>query len=159
MRNLDMSGFIKTMKESKTSGLDLTLLILCEMLNISIVVLFQSYFWKSTDLDLNNFHVYLIMFTQDRFISVTPRSCDHINLKLHECGKEILHREQLCDMLRKLMKSAERSGEPSGSSFKFDPFNDIDTGHAVDGMTEEIGLLAAGKCRMLCVMRNGDKDI
>ena len=87
MRNLDMTQFIKTMKESRTSGLDLTLLILCEMLNISIVVLFQNSFWKSTDFDLNDFHVYLIMSMQGQFISATPCSSDHINKFLNVVKK------------------------------------------------------------------------
>ena len=35
LRNLTMKDFIRVMRERKTSGMDLTLLSLCEMLHIS----------------------------------------------------------------------------------------------------------------------------
>ena len=67
----------------------------------------------------------------------------------------MLHHEQQAEILRKLWKTAQWDGDPSGSSFEFDK----GSGHAVDGMTEETGLLAAGKYKISFVMINFDKEI
>ena len=90
MRKLNIQSFIGMMQNLETSGLDITLLVLCHMFHISIVVLFERKLWKSHDYDLNDFHVYLVMFKGGRFISATPRTGYHMSIPLPDETKALL---------------------------------------------------------------------
>ena len=119
LRKLTMKDFIRVMRERKTSGMDITLLSLCEMLHISILVLFEDMVWKSHDLSINDFHVYMIMFKGGRFIAATPRSGYHMKMHLPYCCKDVIQTEESRRILRDPNRKARQHGEPTDSSSCF----------------------------------------
>ena len=57
-----------------TNGMDISLLILSEMFNIAILVLFEKYLWQSDDNMPENFDVYLVLLAQGRFAAAKPKN-------------------------------------------------------------------------------------
>ena len=67
------------------TGMDLTILILCDMFRVMAMVLHEDHLWKSHDVELNNFDVYLIMMDKSRFVSATPQSGFKVLCKFLSC--------------------------------------------------------------------------
>ena len=58
-----MTEYISAMMKMQTSGMDITILMMCEMLNISVVMLVKDFMWKSYDVDVGDDKIlYLLMF-------------------------------------------------------------------------------------------------
>ena len=89
-RGISMHDFIAAMTSMKTSGLDITILILCEMLNLSCVVLVQDFLWKSHDINIDSFDIYLVMFKSGRFVSATRRDGMKLLVDLPTCSDKII---------------------------------------------------------------------
>ena len=69
-----------------TNGLDITLMTVAFMLDISIVVLYQKYMWVSEERDLRNFDVYLILNKGGHFDAACPKRHYKVCVKLpDEC--------------------------------------------------------------------------
>ena len=65
-----MTEYISAMSQMKTSGMDITLLMLCEMLDVSCIVLMSDFMWKSSDVEMDEQKVvYMLMFKGGRCIS------------------------------------------------------------------------------------------
>ena len=45
--------FIQKLAEGKTNGIDIAILAICELFDISIIVLFENYLWKSDEISLD----------------------------------------------------------------------------------------------------------
>ena len=49
-REMTYEMFIQKLAEGKTNGIDITILAICEMFDISIIVLFENFLWKSDEI-------------------------------------------------------------------------------------------------------------
>ena len=70
------------MKTLKTSGLDITVLILCHVLKVKTMILVRDFIWKSIEADINEFDVFLMLFTSGRFVSASPRNKRKIEMEV-----------------------------------------------------------------------------
>ena len=70
------------MKTLKTSGLDITVLILCHLLKVKTMILVRDFIWKSIEADRNEFDVFLMLFTSGRFVSASPRNKRKIQMEV-----------------------------------------------------------------------------
>ena len=81
----------------ETTGMDLTILILCDMFSITAMVLHEDHLWKSQDVELNDFDVYLTMMGNSRFC-VCYTECRLQNFVqfpvMPECGRKCLDCKQ-----------------------------------------------------------------
>ena len=73
-RDIDVEEYYKAMKTLKTSGLDITVLILCHLLKVKTLILVRDFLWKSVEADVNDFDVFLMLFTSGCFVSASPRN-------------------------------------------------------------------------------------
>ena len=80
-----MQNLLSRINSGETTGMDLTILILCDMFGLTAMVLHEDHLWKSHDVELNNFDVYLIMMDKSRFVSATPKSGFKILCKFLSC--------------------------------------------------------------------------
>ena len=80
-----MQNLLTRMNNGETTGMDITILILCEMFGITAMVLHEDHLWKSKDVELNDFDVYLMMMDKSRFVSATPNSGYKILCKFPTC--------------------------------------------------------------------------
>ena len=80
-----MQNLLTQINNGEMTGMDLTILILCDMFKILAMVLHEDHLWKSKDIELNNFDVYLIMMDKSRFVSATPKSGYKIPCKFPSC--------------------------------------------------------------------------
>ena len=55
------------------------------MFELMAIVLYEDHLWKSHDVELNNFDVYLIMMDKSRFVSATPKTGFKILCKFPSC--------------------------------------------------------------------------
>ena len=86
-----MDQYISAMVKMQTSGMDITILMVCEMLNISVVMLIKDFMWKSHDVDLGDDRiVYLLMFRGGRCVSARNKNGNKFGVKLPDCVIEIL---------------------------------------------------------------------
>ena len=80
-----MQNLLTQINNGEMTGMDLMILILCDMFKILAMVLHEDHLWKSKDIGLNNFDVYLIMMDKSRFVSATPKSGYKILCKFPSC--------------------------------------------------------------------------
>ena len=84
-----MVTYIQKMINRTTSGLDITAIILGHMFELNIVALFDKYIWKSVDVNLENFHVFLIVLKGGVFGSATPTANYRISVNLPHCCRHL----------------------------------------------------------------------
>ena len=70
------------MQTLKTSGLDITVLILCDLLKVKTLILVRDFIWKSIEADINDFDVLLMLFTSGRFVSASRRDKNRIEMEV-----------------------------------------------------------------------------
>ena len=94
-RKVTMHEYIEAMEKMKTSGLDITVLILCKMLDLSCVLLIEDSMWKSTDIPIEQFDIYLLMFKSGRFVSATRNDGGKILVSVPKCAENVIdeHRD------------------------------------------------------------------
>ena len=80
-----MQNLLDRINRGETTGMDLTILILCDMFRVTAMVLHEDHLWKSHNVELNDFDVYLIMMDKSRFVSATPNSGYKILCKFPTC--------------------------------------------------------------------------
>ena len=82
LRSMSLQDYIQKMINRETNGLDITMIVLALMLDISIIVLYQKYMWVSEEKDLYNFDVYLILNKGGHVHAAAPKRgykvCVHI---------------------------------------------------------------------------------
>ena len=81
-RDIDVEEYYQAMKMLKTSGLDITVLILSHLLKVKTLILIRDFLWKSVEADVNEFDVFLMLFTSGRFVSASPRNKSKLELEV-----------------------------------------------------------------------------
>ena len=76
--------FIQKLAEGKTNGIDTTILAICEMFNISIIVLFENFLWKSDEIPLDDFDICMIVFSKGRYMLASRRDNTKVEVKIPE---------------------------------------------------------------------------
>ena len=70
--------------------MDITVLLLCEMLKLKALILLNNDMLKSSEGDPSDFHIFMLLFTSGRFISASPRSKVKIQLKVPDFAQEMI---------------------------------------------------------------------
>ena len=81
-RGIDIEEYYQAMKTMKTSGLDITVLILSHLLKVKTLILIRDILWKSVEADVNDFDVFLMVFTSGRFVSASARNKTKLELEV-----------------------------------------------------------------------------
>ena len=89
-RGITMHDYIEAMVKMKTSGLDITVLMLCQMFQFSCIVLIDDYMWKSVDIRIEDFDIYLLMYKSGRFVSTTKNDGSKILLLIPKCAETVI---------------------------------------------------------------------
>ena len=74
----------------RTSGMDITEVQLCKMLNLKALILLNNYMWKSAKGDASDFDIFMLLFMSGRFISESPRSKVKIKLKVPDFAQDMI---------------------------------------------------------------------
>ena len=82
--------FIQKLVEGKTNGIDIAILAICEMFDISIMVLFENFLWKSDEIPLDDFDICMIVFSKGRYMSATRQDNTKVEVEIHESVAMIL---------------------------------------------------------------------
>ena len=86
-----MTEYITAMMKMQTSGMDITILMMCEVLKISVVMLVKDFMWKSHDVDLGDDKIlYLLMFREGCCVSAKNKDGSTFQLSLPNCVKQII---------------------------------------------------------------------
>ena len=86
-RGITMHDYIEAMVKMKTSGFDITILMLCQIFKLSCIVLIDDYMWKSVDIRIEDFDIYLLMYKGGRFISTTKNDGSKLLLPIPKCAE------------------------------------------------------------------------
>ena len=76
--------FIQKLAEGKTNGIDIAILAICEMFDISIIVLFENFLWKSDEIPLDDFDICMIVFSKGRYMSASRRDNTKVEVEIPE---------------------------------------------------------------------------
>ena len=85
IRDLDIHTYMQKMINRRTSGMDITLLVLCEMFELDMVVLFEEYLWKSENVPLLDMDIAMILLEGGHFVACLPKDGNKIEVKLPFC--------------------------------------------------------------------------
>ena len=85
MQNLTFEKYVQKLMEQRTNGYDLALKILAEIFDVSIIVLFEKYLWKSEEKGLDEFDLYFMLFAQGRFMSASRIDRKKLIVKILQC--------------------------------------------------------------------------
>ena len=69
----------------RTSGMDITLLVLSEMFELNMVVLFEEYLWKSDNVSILEMDVAMILMLGGHFVACEPLNGNKIDVNLPDC--------------------------------------------------------------------------
>ena len=89
-RGITIQDYIEAMVKMKTSGLDITVLMLCQMFQLSCIVFIDDYMWKSVDIKIEDFDIYLLMYKGGRFVSATRNDGSKILLPIPKCAETVI---------------------------------------------------------------------
>ena len=70
---MKLGDYIQKMINRSTNGLDITLIVLSMMLDLTTLCLFRKYMWISEHKDIDKCDVYLVMKKGGHFVSACPR--------------------------------------------------------------------------------------
>ena len=76
--------FIQKLAEGKTNGIDISILAISEMFDISIIVLFENFLWKSDEIPLDYFNVCMIVFSKGRYMSASRQDNTKVEVEIPE---------------------------------------------------------------------------
>ena len=76
--------FIQKLAEGKRNGIDIAILAICEMFDISIIVLFEKFLRKSDEIPLDNFDICMIVFRKGRYMLATRRDNTKVEVDIPE---------------------------------------------------------------------------
>ena len=76
--------FIQKLAEGKTNGIDIAILAICELFDISIIVLLEKYLWKSDEIPLDDFDICLIVFSKGKYMSASRRDNTKVEVEYPE---------------------------------------------------------------------------
>ena len=89
VRELNIHDYMQKMINRRTSGMDITLLILSEMFEIAIVVLFEEYLWKSDNVPLLDMDMALILMEGGHFVACEPYDGNKIEVNIPQCCRHM----------------------------------------------------------------------
>ena len=84
LRGIQLKDYIQKMINRTTNGLDITLLIISMMLELTSLVLYKKYMWVSDYRDLYNCDLYLILNKNGHFKAACPKNGYKIVCQLPE---------------------------------------------------------------------------
>ena len=76
--------FIQKLVEGKSKGIDIAILAVCELFDISIIVMFENYLWKSDEVPLDDFDICLIVFSKGKYMSASRRDNTKLEVEYPE---------------------------------------------------------------------------
>ena len=76
--------FIQKLAEGKTNGIDIGILAISEMFDISIKVLFENFLWKSDEIPLDDFDICMIVFSKGRYMLASRRDNTKVEVEIPE---------------------------------------------------------------------------
>ena len=76
--------FIQKLAEGKTNRIDITILAICEMFDISIIVLFENFLWKLDEIPLDDFDICMIVFSKGRYMSASRQDNTKVEVEIPE---------------------------------------------------------------------------
>ena len=83
-REMTYENFIQKLAEGQTNGVEIAILTLCKMFDISIIVLFERFIWKSDEIPLDEFDICLVVFSKGRYMSATRRDDSKVEVDIPE---------------------------------------------------------------------------
>ena len=83
-REMTHEMLIQKLVEGKINGIDITILAICELFDISIIVLFENYLWKSDEIPLDDFNICLIVFSKGKYMSASRRDNTKVEVEYPE---------------------------------------------------------------------------
>ena len=89
-RGISYEFYVQTLAEARTSGFEMSLLALCEIFRVAVLLLFDKYLWKSEEIDLENFNVYMVMFAHGKIMSAQRRDKQKLVVHIPECLQNIV---------------------------------------------------------------------
>ena len=89
VREINIHTYMQKMINRRTSGMDITLLILSEMFEIDIVVLFEEYLWKSDNIPLLDMDITLILMEGGHFVACEPNDGNRIEVQIPNCCRHM----------------------------------------------------------------------
>ena len=89
VRELNVQEYMQKMINRRTSGMDITLLILSEMFEIAIVVLFEEYLWKSDNVGLLDMDMALMLMEGSHFVACEPPDGNKIEVNIPQCCRHM----------------------------------------------------------------------
>ena len=75
---------IQKLAEGKTNGIDIAILAICELFDISIIVLFENYLWKSDEIPFDDFDICLIVFSKGKYMSASRQDNTKVEVEYPE---------------------------------------------------------------------------
>ena len=98
LRGISISDYIQKMINRTTNGLDLTMIIMSRMLDLTTVCLWRKYMWISAETDLHKCDVYLTLMKGGHFSSACPKQGYKIVVKIpEECRPMYLTSDSMRD--------------------------------------------------------------
>ena len=83
-REMTYEIFIQKLAEGRTNGVEIAILAVCEMFDISIIVLFEKFLWKSDEIPLDEFDICMIVFSKGKYMSATRRDNTKVEVDIPE---------------------------------------------------------------------------
>ena len=101
--------FIQKLVEGKTNGIDIAILAICEMFDISIIVLFENFLWKSDEIPLDNFDICMIVFSKERYMSASRQDNTKVEVEIPELVATTVQCLKLSQYMGAQTKTFQRS--------------------------------------------------
>ena len=83
-RETTYENFIQKLAEGRTNRVEIAILTLCEMFDISIIVLFERFIWKSDEIPLDEFDICLVVFSKGKHMSASRRDDTKVEVDIPE---------------------------------------------------------------------------
>ena len=112
LSGLSISDYIQKMINRTTNGLDLTMIIMSKMLDLTTVCLWRKYMWISAETDLHKCDVYLMLMKGGHFSAACPKQGYKIIIRIpDECRPMYLTSDSMRDTT--YAENEKDSGEKS----------------------------------------------
>ena len=118
-REMTYEMFIQKLAEGKTNGIDIGILAISEMFDISIIVLFENFLWKSDEIPLDDFNVCMIVFSKGRYMSASRRDNTKMEVEIPESVATTVQCLKLSQYMGAQTETFQRSAVGHSHKHKF----------------------------------------